>query len=152
MSQFGRLIPCNFTKINKIYIRMYIPALENSFLLQSRARHGRASGPGASKTRARVQAETTPQRPRRSKIRESRLGSLSKTGTRARKREAQTSPNFYFFDFISTIHGCSSIRQGVALRGQSFSRQHSIKYLKFSDHLMPFSGSSLSLGMGCRTM
>lgn len=74
---------------------MYSPALENSFLLQPRTRHGRTSEPGTSKTRTRVQAETTPQRPRRSKIRESRLGSLSKTGTRARKREAQTSPNFY---------------------------------------------------------
>lgn len=27
-----------------------------------------------------------------------------------------------FLDFISTIQGCSSIRQGVALRGHSFSR------------------------------
>jgi hypothetical protein len=73
-----------------------------------------------------------------------------------------------FFDFISTIQGCSSMRQGVARRGHSFSRlyivssdqlrnnqdtyQHSIKYLKFSVHLMPLSGSSLSFGIGCRTM
>jgi hypothetical protein len=73
-----------------------------------------------------------------------------------------------FLDFISTIQGCSSIRQGVALRGHSFSRlckvsravlsneegtyQHSMKYLKFSDHLMPASGSSFSVGIGCRTM
>ncbi|ELU40104.1 PEX11 domain-containing protein [Rhizoctonia solani AG-1 IA] len=34
-------------------------------------------------------------RPRRSEIRKSRLGLISKTGTRARKREAQTNPNFY---------------------------------------------------------
>ena len=27
-----------------------------------------------------------------------------------------------FFDFISTIHGCSSMRQGVARRGHSFSK------------------------------
>lgn len=27
-----------------------------------------------------------------------------------------------FLDFISTIHGCSSMRQGVARRGHSFSR------------------------------
>lgn len=27
-----------------------------------------------------------------------------------------------FLDFISTIHGCSSMRQGVARRGQSFSK------------------------------
>jgi hypothetical protein len=27
-----------------------------------------------------------------------------------------------FFPFISTIHGCSSMRHGVALRGGSFSR------------------------------
>ena len=69
-----------------------------------------------------------------------------------------------FLDFISTIQGCSSMRQGVALRGHSFSRlsdvskviqredwytyQHSMKYLKFSDHLMPASGSSFSVGIG----
>lgn len=74
-----------------------------------------------------------------------------------------------FLDFISTIQGCSSMRHGVARRGHSFSKlhkisdhllnqkhrvthQHSIKYLKFSDHLMLFSGSSLSFGIGCRTM
>jgi hypothetical protein len=75
-----------------------------------------------------------------------------------------------FLPFISTIHGCSSIRHGVALRVCSFSRlrievslakahkrcgrtyQHSMKYLKLSLHLMLFSGSSLNTGMGCRTM
>lgn len=59
-------------------------------------------------------------------------------------------------DLISNIHGCSSIRQGVALRLGSFSRLHSMKYLKFSLHRMSCpSGvpiSSLSFGMGCETM
>jgi hypothetical protein len=74
--------------------------------------------------------------------------------------------------FISTIQGCSSMRQGVARRSACFSRlhvqsqhinpnvkeskestyQHSIKYLKFSLHLMPSAGSSLSLGIGWRTI
>ena len=30
--------------------------------------------------------------------------------------------------------------------------QHSMKYLKFSLHLIEFSGSSLSFGIGCLTM
>ena len=76
-----------------------------------------------------------------------------------------------FLLFISTIQGCSSMRHGVARRGGSFSRlrisglayhlvlggeevtyQHSIKYLKLSDQTIPCSGSSLSFGIGCRTI
>jgi len=74
-----------------------------------------------------------------------------------------------FFAFISTIHGCSSIRHGVARRLLSFSRlcnklvstclcscssrksktyQHSMKYLKFSLQRIPASCSSRSFGIG----
>jgi hypothetical protein len=35
-----------------------------------------------------------------------------------------------FFDFISTIHGCSSIRHGVALLGQSFSRLERVSRIR----------------------
>lgn len=37
-----------------------------------------------------------------------------------------------FFDFISTIHGCSSMRHGVARRGHSFSRLSEVSKLIFA--------------------
>lgn len=83
-------------------------------------------------------------------------------------------PMLTFLFLMSSIQGCSSIRHGVALRGGSFSRlyidnyqislifsfselrekgpyQHSIKYLKFSDHFT-LSPSSFNFGIGCRTI
>lgn len=57
-----------------------------------------------------------------------------------------------FLLFISTIQGCSNILQGVALLAGVFSKQHSMKYFIPSPHLIPFSGSSLSFGIGCATM
>lgn len=83
-----------------------------------------------------------------------------------------------FLFFISMIHGWSSMRHGLALRAVSFSKlhtysqqpssssnsaadpshkglcthQHAMKYLKFSLHLMPSSGSSFNSGIGCLTM
>lgn len=75
-----------------------------------------------------------------------------------------------FFCFISSIQGCSNIRQGVARRDGSFSKlnrksancasffkdrityQHSIKYLKYSDHFNPLSSSSFNFGIGCLTI
>jgi hypothetical protein len=38
-----------------------------------------------------------------------------------------------FFDFISTIQGCSSMRHGVALLGHSFSKLQRVSNVQFED-------------------
>jgi hypothetical protein len=46
-----------------------------------------------------------------------------------------------FFDFISTIQGCSSMRQGVARRGHSFSRLQEVSNvpsLRMCQHVPAF--------------
>lgn len=48
---------------------------------------------------------------------------------------------------MMTVVGVQSYRMT-----RTVTYQHSMKYLKLSLHLIPFSGSSFSFGIGCRTI